>query len=161
VLLLATKTEVAALANWRNIARLMSLGALACAISIAVAGLALARQLRQQSKLAEARAELRRQTDVTAAFEEMRTAKETAEMANRAKSEFLATMSHELRTPLNAVLGFSEMMVGEVFGPLGNEHYRGYAEDIHSSVTAPAQHHQRRARSSRRRHPASSSCSRG
>jgi signal transduction histidine kinase len=42
-------------------------------------------------------------------------------------------MSHELRTPLNAVLGFSEIMVGEAFGPLGNERYRSYAKDIHTS----------------------------
>ena len=42
-------------------------------------------------------------------------------------------MSHELRTPLNAILGFSEIMMNEVFGPVGNEHYKGYAADIHTS----------------------------
>jgi two-component system cell cycle sensor histidine kinase PleC len=56
-----------------------------------------------------------------------------AESANRAKSEFLANMSHELRTPLNAINGFSEMMVGEMFGPLGDDHYRTYAQDILNS----------------------------
>jgi two-component system cell cycle sensor histidine kinase PleC len=53
-----------------------------------------------------------------------------AEAANRAKSEFLANMSHELRTPLNAINGFSEIMVGEMFGPLGDQRYKSYAEDI-------------------------------
>jgi two-component system cell cycle sensor histidine kinase PleC len=53
-----------------------------------------------------------------------------AEAANQAKSEFLANMSHELRTPLNAINGFSEIMAGELFGPLGHEKYKGYAGDI-------------------------------
>ena len=53
-----------------------------------------------------------------------------AEAANQAKSEFLANMSHELRTPLNAINGFSEIMAGEMFGPLGEPKYKGYAADI-------------------------------
>ena len=53
-----------------------------------------------------------------------------AEAANQAKSEFLANMSHELRTPLNAINGFSEIMAGEMFGPLGDAKYKGYAGDI-------------------------------
>ena len=56
-----------------------------------------------------------------------------AEAANSAKSEFLANMSHELRTPLNAINGFSEMMVAQMFGPLGDGRYREYAADILSS----------------------------
>ncbi|MEI9963562.1 MAG: ATP-binding protein [Caulobacteraceae bacterium] len=56
-----------------------------------------------------------------------------AEGANKAKSEFLANMSHELRTPLNAINGFSEIMVGELFGPLGDRRYAEYAKDILNS----------------------------
>lgn len=56
-----------------------------------------------------------------------------AEAANLAKSKFLANMSHELRTPLNAILGFSEMMSSEMLGPIGNESYKSYSDDIHSS----------------------------
>ena len=56
-----------------------------------------------------------------------------AEGANKAKSEFLANMSHELRTPLNAINGFSEIMVGEMFGPMGDKRYAEYAQDILSS----------------------------
>lgn len=53
-----------------------------------------------------------------------------AEAANQAKSEFLANMSHELRTPLNAINGFSEIMAAEMFGPVGDPRYKGYANDI-------------------------------
>lgn len=64
---------------------------------------------------------------------ELRAAKEEAEVASRTKSEFLAMVSHELRTPLNAVIGFSEMLISEVYGPLGDRRYGGYAQDIRNS----------------------------
>jgi signal transduction histidine kinase len=57
---------------------------------------------------------------------------EAASEASRAKSAFLASMSHELRTPLNAVIGFSDTMQAELFGPL-SARYRSYAADIHQS----------------------------
>jgi PAS domain S-box-containing protein len=57
-----------------------------------------------------------------------------AEEAARAKTQFLASVSHELRTPLNAVLGFSEVLREEIFGPIGIAKYREYSADIHSSA---------------------------
>lgn len=56
--------------------------------------------------------------------------KERAEKAANSKSAFLANMSHELRTPLNAINGFSEILTSELYGPLGDERYKGYASDI-------------------------------
>ncbi len=53
--------------------------------------------------------------------------------ASRAKSDFLANMSHELRTPLNAIIGFSEMILSENLGPLGQERYVEYLNDIRAS----------------------------
>ncbi len=73
------------------------------------------------------------QGELEATSQHLRTALESAALANQAKSQFLATMSHELRTPLNAVIGFSEMMMSQAFGPLGNVRYREYAADIRSS----------------------------
>lgn len=65
--------------------------------------------------------------------EDLRSATEAAETANLAKSEFLATMSHELRTPLNAILGFSQILREETLGPVGDERYVEYANDINQS----------------------------
>jgi PAS domain S-box-containing protein len=65
--------------------------------------------------------------------DELRTAKEAAEAANRAKSEFLGTMSHELRTPLNAIIGFSEVIGSELLGPIGVPAYKTYVGDILAS----------------------------
>lgn len=53
-----------------------------------------------------------------------------AELANAAKSRFIANISHELRTPLNSIIGFSELLQQEVYGPLGDKRYADYATDI-------------------------------
>ena len=64
---------------------------------------------------------------------ELLNAKHLAEKASSAKSDFLAKISHEIRTPLNAIIGFSEVMMEERFGPVGNERYKQYLKDIHTS----------------------------
>jgi PAS domain S-box-containing protein len=65
--------------------------------------------------------------------EELSEAKRQAEKAAAAKSDLLAKLSHEVRTPLNAIIGFSEVMIEERFGPLGNERYSAYLKDIRAS----------------------------
>ena len=72
-------------------------------------------------------------TELVHADEDRRRALVSAEEANQAKSEFLATISHELRTPLNAILGFAEILSLQYLGPLGQEKYVEYADDIHAS----------------------------
>ena len=67
------------------------------------------------------------------AEEELTQARAQAEYASSQKTEFLARVSHEIRTPLNAIIGFSELMIDEKFGPLGNERYRDYLRDINRS----------------------------
>lgn len=66
-----------------------------------------------------------------AANQELLRSKEEAERGSRFKDQFLSTMSHELRTPLNAVLGFSDLLADERYGPL-NERQRRYVNHIHT-----------------------------
>ncbi len=63
---------------------------------------------------------------------ELRRARDEAQVADAAKSEFLANISHELRTPLNAIMGFSEIIAEQMFGP-ANQQYVDYAKDINGS----------------------------
>jgi PAS domain S-box-containing protein len=67
------------------------------------------------------------------AEEDLSAAKRAAEHASTQKSEFLARVSHEIRTPLNAIIGFSDMMSEERFGPVGNPRYLDYLNDINRS----------------------------
>jgi signal transduction histidine kinase len=65
-------------------------------------------------------------------FREIEEKSRQLEVANRHKSEFLANMSHELRTPLNAIIGFSEVLVDQMFGEL-NDKQSEYLHDIYDS----------------------------
>jgi len=76
--------------------------------------------VREITQEVEARAELVR-------------AQQAAEAGSRAKSAFLANMSHELRTPLNAIIGFAEVMLARLYGPIENPRYAAYVEDIRRS----------------------------
>jgi PAS domain S-box-containing protein len=64
---------------------------------------------------------------------ELQQARRLADRAANAKADMLARISHEVRTPLNAIIGFSEVMIGERFGALGNERYVEYMKDIRAS----------------------------
>jgi len=94
VLAIASISEAAALANWRDITRLMLLGAFGCTISIAVAGIAFARQWINKATLAASQAELRRQEDRTAAV------RATAEVARTTTLRMTYSAEHDFLTSL-------------------------------------------------------------
>jgi PAS domain S-box-containing protein len=73
-------------------------------------------------------------TDRVQAEMALRDAKEAAEAASRAKSQFLASMSHELRTPLNSVIGFSKVLLNRTDGDL-TEPQALYVRTIHDNST--------------------------
>jgi len=70
-------------------------------------------------------------TEMKRSDEVRQTTRVEARAAAAAKAEFLHNMGHELRTPLNSVIGFSEILKDELFGPIGNEQYRQYVLAIH------------------------------
>ncbi|MEM7661093.1 MAG: ATP-binding protein [Pseudomonadota bacterium] len=89
---------------------------------------------RQSKKLKQTLSDLERAEGHAAELAKMHAEeKEKAERAAYSKSVFLANMSHELRTPLNAINGFSEILAKELYGPLGDDRYKGYASDILAS----------------------------
>lgn len=94
--------------------------------------------VRREDEIGELADALRRMArnlkETTVSRDQLERAVEDAMRVSRSKSDFIALMSHELRTPLNAVIGFAQMMKGEVLGPIGNRRYREYAGDIHESA---------------------------
>ncbi len=85
-------------------------------------------------ELQRTKARLEVQTDaLMKTTDEVTKARDMAEDASRAKSEFLSNMSHELRTPLNAIMGFSDIIREQTFGPVGSIKYRDYARDINDA----------------------------
>ena len=69
-----------------------------------------------------------RTTELEQTIQQLNKAKEAAEVAPLAKSNFLASMSHELKTPLNSIIGFSEILMSQLSAP-----QKEYADTIHKS----------------------------
>ena len=76
---------------------------------------------------------IRLQLENAALVDGLKAAKDSAEEANRTKSQFLANMSHELRTPLNAVIGYSEMLLEDAAAAGSDETLIGDLRRIHSA----------------------------
>ncbi|RWK08119.1 MAG: PAS domain-containing sensor histidine kinase [Mesorhizobium sp.] len=76
---------------------------------------------------------LRENDDVAALREELASAKDAAAASEVAKGRFLAVVSHELRTPLNAIIGFSDMLLHEMFGAFRDPRQKEYVGLVRES----------------------------
>jgi PAS domain S-box-containing protein len=91
---------------------------------------------RQQRDLEAANSKLQdHAAELAALASKLDEEKRRADIANQEKSSFLAGMSHEIRTPLNGILGFADMIIQEIYGPVTPSRYRDYAELVHQSGT--------------------------
>jgi signal transduction histidine kinase len=75
----------------------------------------------------------RAQAEIAELKSQLATMQRRVETTASARADFVARISHEIRNPLNAIVGFSEVMAQEQFGPLGNARYRQYVGDIRRS----------------------------
>ncbi len=126
-----TQAETVLLKPWRSMALAIAVSTATALIVITVLTLFLLRWLSEEERW---RGVVRdRENRLSNQAADLIAARDQAETAQRARGQFLANMSHELRTPLNAVLGFSDIFRQELLGPIGNEKYREFAQDIHAS----------------------------
>ena len=99
--------------------------------AICIGSLTRERLERQQVRIENEMAELN--ADLAHSQEEAIAARDTAIEARKTQAKFITSISHELRTPLNAIMGFSDLMINKIDGPISPPSYEEYINDIHRS----------------------------